>query len=149
MSSLCRLVESSVMILLQTLKDNLKPSELVGLEKPNYPCLYPESKQAKNNKGNRWVGPDFTTTCCCRGQSSPSAFHWQLTDSRPIVGWLLTDCWPTDGSTVDRLSVWGGWSVHDPSTFLRNNTRPCCSKPAYTSIELFYSRFLCQPTAWL
>ena len=53
MSSLCRLVESSVMILLQTLKDNLKPSELVGLEKPNYPCLYPESKQAKNNKGNR------------------------------------------------------------------------------------------------
>ena len=40
-------------ILLQTLKDNLKPSELTGLDKENYPCLYPESKQAKNNKGNR------------------------------------------------------------------------------------------------
>lgn len=40
-------------ILLQTLKDNLKPSELTGLDKVNYPCLYPESKQAKNNKGNR------------------------------------------------------------------------------------------------
>lgn len=47
------LVESSVNILLQTLKDNLKPSELTGLDKENYPCLYPESKQAKNNKGNR------------------------------------------------------------------------------------------------
>lgn len=40
-------------ILLQTLKDNLKPTELTGLDKENYPCLYPESKQAKNNKGNR------------------------------------------------------------------------------------------------
>ena len=40
-------------ILLQTLKDNLTPSELTGLDKENYPCLYPESKQAKNNKGNR------------------------------------------------------------------------------------------------
>ena len=40
-------------ILLQTLKDNLKPSELTGLDKENYPCLYPESKLAKNNKGNR------------------------------------------------------------------------------------------------
>ena len=47
------LVESSVNILLQTLKDNLKPSELTGLDKENYPCLYPESKLAKNNKGNR------------------------------------------------------------------------------------------------
>ena len=40
-------------ILLQTLKDNLSPAELIGLDKENYPCLYPESKQAKNNKGNR------------------------------------------------------------------------------------------------
>lgn len=40
-------------ILLQTLKDNLSPSELTGLDKVNYPCLYPESKLAKNNKGNR------------------------------------------------------------------------------------------------
>ena len=40
-------------ILLQTLKDNLSPTELTGLDKENYPCLYPESKQAKNNKGNR------------------------------------------------------------------------------------------------
>ena len=47
------LVESSVNILLQTLKDNLRPNELTGLDKENYPCLYPESKQAKNNKGNR------------------------------------------------------------------------------------------------
>lgn len=47
------MVESSVNILLQTLKDNLKPSELTGLDKENYPCLYPESKLAKNNKGNR------------------------------------------------------------------------------------------------
>lgn len=47
------LVESSVNILLQTLKDNLNPAELIGLDKQNYPCLYPESKQAKNNKGNR------------------------------------------------------------------------------------------------
>ena len=46
-------MESSVNILLQTLKDNLSPSELTGLDKENYPCLYPESKQAKNNKGNR------------------------------------------------------------------------------------------------
>lgn len=46
-------MESSVNILLQTLKDNLKPSELTGLDKENYPCLYPESKLAKNNKGNR------------------------------------------------------------------------------------------------
>lgn len=52
----CRLnnlVESSVNILLQTLKDNLSQSELTGLDKVNYPCLYPESKLAKNNKGNR------------------------------------------------------------------------------------------------
>lgn len=47
------LVESSVNILLQTLKDILSPSELTGLDKVNYPCLYPESKLAKNNKGNR------------------------------------------------------------------------------------------------
>lgn len=26
---------------------------MTGLDKENYPCLYPESKQAKNNKGNR------------------------------------------------------------------------------------------------
>ena len=48
-----KLLESSVETLLQTLKNNLVPSELVGLGKENYPCLYPESKQAKNNKGNR------------------------------------------------------------------------------------------------
>lgn len=46
-------MESSVNTLLQTLKDNLNSDELVGLDKENYPCLYPESKQAKNNKGNR------------------------------------------------------------------------------------------------
>ena len=46
-------MESSVNTLLETLKDNLNSDELVGLDKENYPCLYPESKQAKNNKGNR------------------------------------------------------------------------------------------------
>ncbi|XP_048577391.1 dynein axonemal heavy chain 5 isoform X1 [Nematostella vectensis] len=47
------LVETSVEVLLETLKRNLTAAEIQPLEKANYPCMFPESKQAKNNKGNR------------------------------------------------------------------------------------------------
>ena len=52
-SRLNKLLESSVITLMETFKSKLNTAELVGLEKENYPCLYPESKLAKNNRGNR------------------------------------------------------------------------------------------------